>query len=214
MKLSLCPLLLACAGLQLSALGAPITSGSIQITGVIPTGQFSLSGPGFTVTGGFSLGNWAPILCFPCAPGSSLQVTGVQVGDDFAGGTAVIGATSLPTILWDIGSPSNTSNFNVTGPAILLNSGPGTYNGTFSFTGSLCGKVSPGFAGPCDVDLATLSGSGNVAVQIISVGGALQYTSATYNFTTPEPASAEMTLLAFGVLGLIALGRRRLKLFR
>ncbi len=186
-----------------------ITSGSIQITGsAFSPGTFTLSGNGFTATGSFSDGAWGP-QCFLCNP---VIVAGVATGGDFSNGSATVGTTNFPNVNWDNFFPpqGSGSEFHITGPLISLNNGQGTYVGTFSFTGSLCG-VDPNahtMPDPCIVDLRQLTGSGLVSLTVIAgvFGGenALRVTGAMYSFV-PEPSSIVLVASA----GLIFLARRR-----
>ncbi len=193
--------------------GATISSGSIQITGIEPTGTFSLSGSTFVATGAFVDGNWGPTHCNPCAENTVLSVDGIEVGNDFGTGSATINGNSFPSVNWGDLNALGYSIFDITGPGIVLNMGAGTYTGTFSFTGSLCGTIDS--TGACAADLPTLTGNGQVAVQIGSVVDngltLLFYTQATYTFLpTPEPGT--LLLLGSGVLGLAGVIRRKISL--
>lgn len=184
-----------------------IDSGTINITGTGPTGNFNFSGSGFTVSGLFSSGNWQPTLCNPCSPGTVLGVNGTVVGNDFSTGNATIGATNFAGLAWGDLNAAGPSAFTITGPAVTLNAGPGTYRSTFTFSGSLCGTQGGSVPHPCVVNLPSLSGYGIVDVRIANVpGGLLQYTSATYTFT-PEPSA--WLLAGAGFMAMLALRRRQ-----
>jgi len=184
--------------------GGVITDGSIQITGHLPVGTFTLSGSDFTATGNFIFGSWGPAYCLYC---SQLSVAGYEVGNDFGHGPATIGATTFTTVNWGTLDAAGPSVFNITGPEIILNNGPGTYVAPFWFTGSLCGTLpGGGIPSPCLANLPQLIGSGLVNVTVIDVAGlGLQETAATYTFYTPEPSSIVLNATA----GLIFLLRRR-----
>ena len=189
--------------------GGVITDGFIQITGANSNGTFRLSGSGFTATGAFSSGSWGPSLC--AASCTELSVTGYQVGNDFYSGSAIVGGTTFPDVDWGSLHAAGPSVFNITGPEIILNKGPGTYVVPFSFTGALCGTevgVShPNPPDPCLANLPELTGSGLVSVRVGAVSGfeRLYEIDATYTFFVPEPSSIVLVATA----GLIFLLRRR-----
>jgi len=205
MKLLLTSVLFALSPLLAS--GTAITSGTITVR--LTTGTFNFSGPDFSVSGVFADGNWDEATCRSCQqPGGVMGVNGGVSGTDFAPGSATVDATSFPFIPWGstayILQPEGVSRFDVSGPAITLDAGPGTYHSTFTFGGSLCGVVSHDPLGrpqPCDVDLRGLTGSGIVDVNINSGGGKLNFTSAVYTFT-PEPQTWMLALAGIvAVLG-------------
>ncbi len=78
--------------------------------------------------------------------------------------------------------PNGPSDFFITGPDIPLPpNGVGTYVGTFTFSGTLCGVV----YGPhnCDVYLPSMTGTGTVFVTIVrNQTGQRFETSALYTF--------------------------------
>jgi hypothetical protein len=82
------------------------------------------------------------------------------------GGAAIINSIPFSNVNWGDLNAQGPSIFIITGPGIVLNNGAGTYLGSFSFTGSLCGTID--FSGVCAANLPTLTGSGQVAVQILS----------------------------------------------
>lgn len=103
MKLLLTSILFAVFPVLPSAI--PITSGRITL-GDSSIGDFDLSGPDFSVSGAFHLGNWDPATCNSCKqPGGVLGVNGTEVGLDFASGSATVGATTFPFVAW--GSTAN-----------------------------------------------------------------------------------------------------------
>jgi|SRR5271165_351173 len=177
---------LACLCLCSAQLFAQNTvNGYILISG--SNGSFELSGNnGFTVFGNF--GGW-PLSIQPGSP-PTLSVGGSASQAGFGPGAAIIGANSyaVASISWD--NPNNgppTSQFNVTGGTIPVNA-PGTYNTTFSMTGSLCGMYT-GRTPLCDIALPNMSGSGMVTVDIGQYSNGSLYTQqATYNFCVPPPS--------------------------
>ena len=212
MGLAFC--LVCCSAFSMPLFGAAISGGSIQTTGIAGFGPFTLSGSNFDASGGFANGNWAPASCSPCLPGSILGVDGLVSGNAFVGGgAAIINSVPFSNVNWGDLNAHGPSVFMITGPGIALNNGAGTYLGTFSFIGSLCGTIDS--SGVCAANLPTLTGSGQVAVQVTSFidNGQtfLNYEQATYTFQPiPEPSS--LVLLGSGVLGLVGLVRRKIYL--
>jgi hypothetical protein len=212
LRLAFC--LAFCSACSMPLFGAAISGGSIQTTGIAGFGTFTLSGSNFDASGGFDNGNWGLTSCSPCTPGSTLSVDGLVSGNAFVGGgAATINGTAFSNVNWGDLNAQGPSIFMITGPGIVLNNGAGTYLGSFSFTGSLCGTID--FSGACAANLPTLTGSGQVAVQIVSYVNNgqtfLNYEQATYTFLpVPEPSS----LLLFGsaVLGLGSVVRRKIDL--
>ena len=195
------------------AIGGEVTGGYIQITGGIPVGRFSLSGRGFDANGGFGFGAWAPLACrYGCKEGTLLSVNGYELGNDFDDGSANVNGISFPNVVWGDLNAQGPSIFMVTGPSIVLNHGAGTYFGTFSFAGSLCGTID--YTGECAAYLPSLGGSGKVAVELDSFTDyngelLLSFQQATYTFLTPEPGT--ITLLGSGILGFAGVLCRRFK---
>jgi hypothetical protein len=194
--------------------GSAVTTGSIHISGAEPPGTFTLSGTNFTATGGFSIGDWG-LDCTFCYPGTVLNVNGIAMGDEFGTGSATINGRTFPKLSWGDPLMLGSSSFVITGPGIVLNRGDGTYFGPFSFTGSLCGIMPP--SGVCVADLPSLTGNGQVAVQILSYSYPNGFNTllltyqATYTFqSTPEPSS--LILFGSGVLGLAGVIRRKINL--
>ncbi|HEY4899793.1 MAG TPA: PEP-CTERM sorting domain-containing protein [Terriglobales bacterium] len=178
---------------------------------------FELSGSGFDVTGSFEDPgggqHWGVGYCYTCQPGTSLGVWGSTGGQDFNGGTATIGSIPYSNVWWWNPFAWNLySEFHITGPPLPL-TGPGTFRGTFSFTGFLCGTFTDTDTS-CIINLPSLTGNGIVTVDVIpSVDGngqpALMVSKAGYTFT-PEPAS--WLLFGSGALGLAAALQRKLML--
>jgi hypothetical protein len=197
------------------ASAAVIESGTITGVGYAGDRNFNFGGSGFSASGAFLFGLGAAASCTPCAPGSLLNVNAFVSGLDFIGpGSATVGAMNFAGLSWgdlDV-ELGGVSIFDIT-PAITLNAGPGTYHGTFSFTGSLCGTLPSGFIPhPCAVHFPSLSGSGIVDVNITaqSFGGGiiLDFADATYTFTsTPEPGT--WVLIGIGGAAILSLRRHR-----
>ena len=197
------------------AFGTKVESGSIDMYSpntIASLGSFTLSGSDFTTSGSIQSSGLAPLLCRPSCSVLDVQGTfgGFVSNTDFGSGAATVGGTTFPQLNWaNFYSPGPSfSLFTITGPDIIVN-GPGTYVGTFSFTGSLCGGplgVNINGQLPCLVDLPQLTGSGIVTDTIEAFpNGQLHEVDVTYTFIAPEPSS--MILVASA--GLIFFLRRR-----
>jgi hypothetical protein len=186
-----------------------VTSGSIQITGIMGGPLGSLAGDNFLATGlGGGVGSFAPQHCFPCAPGESLTLGGQFLGTlGNGGGTAIINGTLFTNVGWtgqlvfDAGSiilPSAMSDLTIVAP--------------FTFTGTLSGC-----SGICVVNptifTVQLVGSGieTLHLQFFTLPNGrpiFQFQDATLQFQeVPEPAS--IMLLGGGLALLTARLRRR-----
>ena len=194
-----------------NAFGINIDSGSIELSNLpFSNGSFTLSGSDFTASGGFSESGLAPLLCRPTCGVLDLEAAngkGFVSPLDFSGGTATVGGSTFPTLSWAAVGPLGFSRFYITGPDIVV-SGPGTYVGTFSFTGSLCGgsKSANNGGHECFVNLPQLTGSGIVTDVIEAYpNGQLHEVDLTFTFVAPEPSS----FVLVGTAGLIFFLRRR-----
>ena len=187
-----------------------ITAGYIDVPYSGYPGTFSLSGSGFTVDGRFypDGGVWEALYCRGCAPGTPVGVYGTQLGNDFSGGSATIWGHFFPSVNWGDFYAAGPSEFLLNGPDIVLGSGAGTYRGTFSFGGLLCGTDPQVFEipNPCIVNLG-MNGTGIVSIDVSEVNGLLMVDRVTYAFTTPEPST--LALLGSAVLGFGAAFRAR-----
>jgi hypothetical protein len=190
--LALCPHLVA----------STVTSGYIEVLGGVYAGSFSLTGPGFSADGAFDVFNFSALNYGPVSPGSQISIYGNASGNDFRNGSATIGGTYFPYVIWGDLFAQGPSFFELNGPVIPLGFTAGTYYGTFDFfIGSLCGTLGNELPAPCVADLPGLGGSGVVSVDVSSPVGYLWIDRVTYTFTTPEPATLALlppALLAAG----------------
>jgi hypothetical protein len=197
--LSVLPVLVLCISAT-NVRSAVITSGSITITGGLPTGSFNLSGAGFNISGAFSMGNWGPAACRDCGPGTILSVNGFECCNDFSGGGSADISGSHFNVNWGGLNAAGNSTFLITGAPVVLNRGAGTYTSNFNFSGELCGVTGGAIPQPCVVNLPSLTGSGVVSVNVSQTSNTilpLRYTDATYVFSTiPEPSTVALTLPA------------------
>jgi hypothetical protein len=179
-------LLVLCFSTQL--LGqSTVTHGTISVfqpegvgftlTTAFPPGQFQ---GGWSLTGEFDDNfNW-PAFCNPCF--SSLAVGGLVSGNDFFGGTANFTGTPLqyyPNVNWGYITPAGPSYISISGPNIPLPANTvGTFVGTFTFSGALCGVTKAnGQFGPCTVLLSDMVGTGTVFITIAINHIGQQYTT-------------------------------------
>lgn len=196
----LCALMLFAA---VSVSAAPITSGSITVQGLMTIGDFVLAGEGFSIIGGFDDGNWPSARIV--SPGHVLEVYGMEVGLGFTSGSARVGSTTYSPVYWGDLDAARGSQFELTGPPVVIGAVPGTYSSTFTFSGSLCGVQGGGApVKPCVVDLKLLEGTGTVEVTVAADG---RVREAVYTFASPEPATMALTGLGLAVAALLA--RRR-----
>ena len=183
-----------------------VTSGYIEVLGGVYAGSFSLAGSGFSADGGFDVFNFSAL--GGVAPGSVVGIHGGVWGNDFRNGSATIGGTYFPNVIWGDLNAQGPSFFEVNGPGIRLGNTAGTYYGTFNFfIGSLCGTLGNEVPAPCVADLPGLGGSGVVSLDVRSAVGYLWIDRVNYTFTTPEPAT--LALLGPAILASGAALRRR-----
>ena len=189
-----------------SVSGTAITNGTINLSSYLSAGTFVLSGNGFAVSGSFDAPAFTALLiinsCRPCSSGYSLPVSGQIASSSFHGGSGTIGATTYPSVLWGDDMAAHGSVLMITGAPITLN-GPGTYTGSFSLTGFLCGTTTGGQGlHDCTVDLLALTGSGQVSVNIVQDSeNLLRSDSAIYTFTAvPEPSTVVLAVPLLAIL--------------
>ena len=176
-----------------------ITSGEVTIAPIMST--FMFAGDGFEVHGALNpaAGDWG-FLGRYFAAGSAVSVNGLQSGSDLDSAVATIGS-DIYYVRLDDPNAEKRSRFSFVGPPITLDHGAGSYEGTFSFSGEICGTVPGPGVRPCVVDLPELIGSGSVSVVVIpDVPGLFRVNTVIYSFATPEPAT--LGLILFGLAGL------------
>ena len=202
-------------------LASPVCHATVVTSGtVVCTGQAYVSGgcdvnldaDGVSYTGGHS---YNFVGYGPFAPDTSFGVHRFGDGLDGYCGTIAVNGVIPPGLRT---TPSRIEmwracNFELNGPNILLDHGPGIYTGTFSMYQSVCGfYTSVRFL--CAIDLY-MTGSGVVELEF-SNGGSygvparthLSLVRATYTIV-PEPSA--VWYLAFVFVGLVAVRYWRFK---
>jgi hypothetical protein len=193
------------------ASAATVTSGYVTVTGnLVATGSFSFSGNNFSVSGNFSEGPWPTNGCYLLPFGSACSPNGSVVGNDFGGGSGTQNGNVYPGVSFGDLLALGPSFFSFTGPSIAIPA-PGTYSGTFTFDGALCGtdSGSPEPDHPCLIDLPELTGYGTVTLVVDadpSEPDVMMLRSVTYTFV-PEPNAA--WLIGPAMAALVFLRRRR-----
>jgi hypothetical protein len=175
-------------------LASPVTGGFVRVTGVsFPSlGHFHLTGPNFDVTGDFDAYFWPKgLLCVPSPAGCPPD--GAATGSDFFGGSGTVGGTSLPRTTFGDVWADGPSFFFFGGPNVAV-TGPGTFTGTFTFSGGLCGvDIFGSISQECALNLPSLTGTGKVTMVAEPCRlfceehfGEVLVTDVTYTFLTPE----------------------------
>lgn len=201
--------LLACAVLPSVAGADPvrITSGFLSVDGLSTLGPFQLSGDGISLSGFSQLGVAGPAWCFPCEPGSTIDL-GTNYLANFGRATGTVNGTAYSDVML-------TGPVTFTAPGILAPSTPGPFTVVQPFT------FEAAVRGIADFDLpeertvfeALLFGHGTVTASFgatpLSPGEPLLFffDSVRYDFSAAEPVPEPATLLLLGS-GLAALAGR------
>src|SRR5918993_4869569 len=185
-----------------------ITSGFVRVGGIDPRAQFAFEGEGFSVAGFAQAFNSTMSLCFPCAPGTTLDLGGAFHGPD-ALGSGVVDGIAYPTLFFNgmTGTFSSSPSFQVSGDQAL------TVIRNFTFTGEISGYlINPfvhGFTEP--VFTKSLMGQGIVRGEFLVNADRPPLffaTSLNYEFADTAPVPEPTTLLLVGTGAALAASRR------
>lgn len=194
---------------QVSTETLDVTSGSMILLPTDPSTTFTAAGSGFLYSGEITLET-------PVIPPGSFGVgpPGAQFSfqANTTDGTLSNLSLTLHGVSWEVPSDGSGGAEVIFGTSPVVFSGPGTFYGSFTFSGPFAG-LSEGtscFQVPCSV--FQFQGGGTVTYDVVPFQnpmfpGALTISQATFTFKAPEPSTASLLLLGFAGLGILGLRR-------
>lgn len=181
-----------------------VTGGTITIPSAHGSATFTLTGDGFSLSGGAPQGIGS-LSCFPCSSASNVTLQGPLGDISFGFGPGMFNGVSYPSIVltgsMNVVSPSFPGSMLLTSTTVMV---------PFDFSATMFGYPSGADAinGTHPIfSLANFTGSGTVTAQfgavpvspgqtpIFDLQGAVYQFSASSASPTPEPA----TLMLFGI---------------
>ena len=186
-----------------------VTGGTITVSGISGGPLGNLTGDNFSAgIGGSGTGSFAPQRCFPCLPGSTMEVTGLFAGR-LGSGSVNINGTMFTNVAF--GGLMLLNGGTIVVPSVMSDV---TITVPFTFTANLNACPVDCFFGPI-LFTVQLVGSGTGTIELtfarLSSNGApiFLFKTATFQFEeVPEPAS--ILLFGGGLAVLTAKLRRRL----
>ena len=187
-----------------------VTDGTITVTGIAGGPLGNLTGDNFFVgIGGSGTGSFAPQRCFPCLPGSTMEVTGLFASSRIGGGSFNINGAMFTNV--GLGGLLLLNGGTIVVPSVMSDV---TITVPFTFTADLTACPVDCFFGPT-LFTVQLVGSGTATLDLtftrLSSNGQpiFLFKQATFQFEeVPEPAS--ILLFGGGLAVLAAKLRRRI----
>jgi len=185
-----------------------ITSGFVRVGGIDPRAQFAFEGEDFSLAGFAQAFNSTMSLCFPCAPGTTMDLGGAFNGPD-ALGSGVVDGVVYPQLFFNgMTGTFSSPSFQLSGDQALTVVRDFTFTGTI--TGYLLNPFVYGFTEPAFTKTLTGAGIARGEFSVNADRPPLFFArSLTYEFADTAPVPEPTTLLLVGTGAAIAAFRRR-----
>jgi hypothetical protein len=183
-----------------------VTGGELTAVGLIASPTFTLTGDGFSVTGGRGDSGFAgPSLCHPCTTGDTVNFDSTFVGSSLGTGPATVGGTSYANVYYG-------GVLHFVANSVPFAGGSGTVTLTTPFELGSAPPVESFIAGYLMSDMTgaplfnlTLSGSGIASATYTEGPGGFNFSAVSYSFSSaaaPVPEPATMALVGSALAGL------------